>query len=119
MLTDAPRPVAVGQQTYFLDQLAAAPNEDGGTHLLYAVIRVTTTAKQHVVHAAAFALVDATGRRYTPVPPSAYVPIDGLDGLTVAPDHAGAGVIAFPIPAAPPVAVLIVDGAAGGALHEP
>lgn len=113
------RTVVLGTQSYTLDQLAPAPDDGSGVHLLYAVVRVTTSAPFDTVHASRFTLLDAAGHRYAPVRPAVYVPIDGLDGLTVSPGHTGAGVIAFPIPPAPPRGLLVAQGSASGTLDAP
>lgn len=117
--TATPATVTVGAQTYALDQLAPAPDDGSNAHLVYAVIRVFTTAPGYTAHAAVFTLVDAAGRHYTPVTPTAYVPIDALDGLVVSPAHPGDGVVAFPTPSARPVSILVADGAGTGVLHAP
>ncbi|MGH7721252.1 MAG: hypothetical protein ACRENL_00265 [Candidatus Dormibacteria bacterium] len=109
----------MGTQTFALDQLADAPDDGSGAHLLYAVIRVSTAAGHHTIHAAAFTLIDRNGHRYTPVPPAVYVPVDHLDGLTVAPGHTGAGVVAFPSPASAPLKILVADGSGEGSLDAP
>lgn len=111
--------ITLGTQTFALDQLAASPDDGSGTHLLYAVVRVTTTATQYTAHEARFTLVDASGHRYGAVPPSVYVPIDHLDGLMVAPGHAGAGVVAFPATADAPRILLVNDGSVEGMLDAP
>ncbi len=111
--------VTLGAQTYALDQLAAAPDDGSGAHLLYAVIRVTTTSGRHTVHDAWFTLVDKSGRDHRAHRPSVYVPIDHLDGLTVAPGQSGAGVVAFPIPSAMPRAIIVNDGSAEGTISAP
>ncbi len=110
---------ALATQTYALDQLSPAPDDGSGTRLLYAVIRVTTSAPRFTVHEAAFTLVDVDGRRYRPLRPSVYVPMDHLDGLTVAPGHTGAGVVAFSIPASVPRMILVSDGPAEVVLRAP
>ncbi|MBJ7610422.1 MAG: hypothetical protein JF887_13470 [Candidatus Dormibacteraeota bacterium] len=56
--------ITLGTQTFALDQLAASPDDGSGTHLLYAVVRVTTTSTQYTAHEARFTLVDASGHRY-------------------------------------------------------
>lgn len=111
--------IAVGTDAYALDQLAPAPDDGSGAHLLYAVIRVSTRANQRTPRDSWFTLVDAAGHRYRPVPPSVYVPIDHLDGLMITPQHTGAGVVAFPAPSASPAQVLIDDGGSQAALDAP
>ncbi len=111
--------VTLGTQTFALDQLAASPHDGSGGRLLYAVIRVSSTAGQHTLHAAWFTLVDAGGHRYGSVLPAVYVPIDHLDGLTIAPGQTGAGVVAFPVPLSPPRAIVVSDGTEEGSLDAP
>lgn len=114
-----PLGVTVGQQVYALDQLAPAPDDGSGARLLYAVVRVATSGARHTEHASFFTLVDAAGHVYTPVAPTVYEPVDHLDGLTVAPGQPGAGVVAFPVPLAAPVELLVADGSDQGTLHVP
>ncbi len=122
--TTHPSPVSIpsvtlGAQTYALDQLADSPDDGSGTRLLYAVIRVTSSVGRHTLHEAAFTLVDVGDRQYRPLRPSVYVPIDHLDGLSVAPGQPGAGVVAFPIPSAMPRMILVNDGSTQGVLDAP
>ncbi len=118
--TPASIPTAtLSTQTYALDQLSAAPDDGSGARLLYAVIRVTTASRSFTAREAAFTLVDVSGRRYGPVPPSVYVPLDHLDGLTVAPAHTGAGLVAFPVPTAAPRWIVVRDGPTAGVLRAP
>lgn len=111
--------VTLGTQTFAVDQLADSPHDDSGARFLYVVIRVSTTAGQHTLHNAWFTLVDAHGKRSRPVPPSVYVPIDHLDGLMIAPGHAGAGVVAFPLPSSAPRTIVVNDGTAEGSVDAP
>ncbi len=111
--------LTIGQQTFSLDQLAPSPSDESGAHLEYAVIRVATSRGRYTVRSVSFVLVDVGGRLYRPVAAAVYVPIDNLDGLTIAPGHTGAGVVAFQLPSALPWAIVVTVGARHGVLRAP
>ena len=111
--------VSVDSVTYTLDQLAPAPDDGSRPTLLYAVVRASTTGGERTLRESWFSLVDSSGRRYRPVPPSVYVPIDHFDGLVISAEHTGAGVVAFPVPGAKPHAIVIDDGGREGYLDAP